>query len=223
MNSITTPTAPRVSVTGGRFSSHATVELFLLTKGLQGSSLSQQDAALASVTPELTAKRFTQLFGGTPRNERPRTREHSIICINQVSQPYAPRAPGEPGVLFFFPSIVRLEDDYMSFQLFIDMSPPKASSEKRCYRYLGKYSKVPTTDPTVNVDEWSTLPTNVSAVSLSHDRFFLLLTFCVSCSSALPGPCAYSAPMCAPSMLESLYAMHVHKASRPHRMRSMHG
>lgn len=221
MNSIAT--APHVSATGGRFSSHAAVELFLLTKGLQGSSLSQQDAALASVTPNLTAKRFTELFGGSPRKERPQSREFDIICVNQVLQPYAPHTPGEPGVVFIFPSIVRADDDYIFFHLFANISAPKTSFEERRYRYLGLYTKVPTTDPTVNVDEWSTLPANVSALSLSHDRFFLLLIFCVSCSSALPGPCVYSALMCAPSMLESLYAMHVRKASRPHRMRSMHG
>ena len=99
-----------------------------LLEGLRGSSLSQEDAALASVTPELTTKRFTQLFGGTPRNERPRSREYNIICATQAPQPYAPRAPGEPGVLFIFPSIVRLENNYMSFHLFI-----KTSSEERHY------------------------------------------------------------------------------------------
>jgi hypothetical protein len=209
-----------------RFSCHVLVQHFLFLKGLRGSSLSQQDAALASVTPELTTKRFTQLFGGTPRNERPRSREYNIICVSQVPQPYAPRAPGEPGVLFTFPSIVRLEDDYMSFHLFIDMSPPKTSPGERRYRYLGMYTKVPTTNPTVEVDEWLALPIKVSAVSVSHDRFFLLLTFCLSCSSILLGRCAYSAPlcpMCAPSVRESLFAIHVRMVTRPHRMRSMPG
>jgi len=147
-----------------------------LLEGLRGSSLSQQDAALASVTPELTTKRFTQLFGGTPRNERPRSREYNIICVTQVPQPYAPRAPGEPGVLFIFPSIVRLEDDYMSFHLFIE-----TSSKERRYRYLGIYTKVPPkvpTDTRVKAGEWLTLPMEVSAVSsavsLSCDSFVFL-------------------------------------------------
>jgi hypothetical protein len=143
-----------------------------LLEGLRGSSLSQEDAALASVTPELTTKRFTQLFGGTPRNERPWSREYNIICATQAPQPYAPRAPGEPGVLFIFPSIVRSEDDYMSFHLFIE-----TSSEERRYRYLGNYTKVPPkvpTDTRVKVGEWLTLPTEVSAVSLSRDSFVFL-------------------------------------------------
>jgi hypothetical protein len=143
-----------------------------LLEGLRRSSLSEEDAALASVTPELTTKRFTQLFGGTPRNERPRSREYNIICVTQVPQPYAPRAPGEPGVLFIFPSIVRLEDDYMSFHLFIE-----TSSEERRYRYLGIYTKVPPkvpTDTTVKVGEWLTLPMKV-AQSPSH---VTVLFFC---------------------------------------------
>ena len=75
VNSI--PTGPRVSVTRHtspceghhRFSCHALVQHFLFLEGLRGSLLSQEDAALASVTPELTTKCFTQLFGGAPRNE----------------------------------------------------------------------------------------------------------------------------------------------------------
>ena len=61
----------------------------------------------------------------------------------------------------------------MSFHLFIDMSPPKALSKGRRYQYLGNYTKVPTIDPTVEVDEWLTLPIKVSAVSLSQQVFFI--------------------------------------------------
>jgi len=107
----------------------------------------------------------------------------------------------------------------MSFHLFI-----KTLSEERCYWYLSIYTKVPTTNTTVEVGEWPTLLMKVSTVSLSHDRFVLLLTFCVSCSSILPGRCTYTAPlcpMCTPFMWESLYTIHIRMVTCPHWMRLM--
>jgi len=156
-----------------RFCSRAAVELFLRENGVEGSSLTPQDAALADATPDVTQKRFTVLFGGYPEHERPRSREQNIVCLNPVAQPYGPNSPGESGLMFLPPATVRFEDNYTSFHVFANMSPPRtqAPTRDRTYRYLGTYTKVPTIRTTVEVDEWLGLPTWVSrSLPLSHTK-----------------------------------------------------
>jgi hypothetical protein len=147
-----------------RFCSRAAVELFIREIGVEASSplLTPQDAALADAMPDLLQKRFTALFGGSPEHERPNSHDRNIVCINPVAHPYAPRSPGESGLLFFPPGVVRFEDNYPSFHVFVNMSPPKTWARERRYRYFGTYTKVPTIRTTVEVDEWLSLPIRVS-------------------------------------------------------------
>ena len=163
-----------------RFCSRAAVELFIRENGVEATSslLTPQDAALVVATPDLLQKRFTALFGGNPEHERPNSHERNIICINSVAQPYAPRSPGESGLLFFAPGVVRFEDNYPSFHVFVNMSPPKTPARERIYRYFGTYTKVPTIRTTVEVDEWLSLPIRVS-------RSFIINSH-AQCSWCLP-------------------------------------
>ena len=154
-----------------RFCSRAAVELFLRENGVEASSsssssssLTLQDAALADTTPAVIRKRFIELFGGNPDNERPRSRERNIVCLNPVAQPYGPTSPGQSGLLLLPPATVRSEDMYTSFHVFVNTLPPmtRVSLGDRRYRYLGTYTKVPIIRTTLEVDEWLSLPYSVS-------------------------------------------------------------
>ena len=218
-----------------RFCSRAAAELFIRESGVEASSLTPQDAALADATPDVFHRRFTELFGGSPEHERPASRERNIVCINPVAHPYGPSSPGKSGLLFLAPGIVRLEDNYTSFHVFINMSPPMTRARDRRYRYLGAYTKVPTIRTTVEVDEWLSLPIRVSrSLPLSRTGQGFCLGVCKSypvhislaCSAVLPGRGASSVmyrPACVPCMRGSVYARRVRRVPRPHQMRSMRG
>ena len=154
-----------------RFCSRAAAELFIRENGVETSLLTPRDAALADATPDVLHRRFTELFGGSAEHERPASRERNIVCINPVAQPYGPSSPGESGLLFSAPGIVRFEDNYASFHVFVNMSPPMTHTRDRRYRYLGAYTKVPIIRTTVEVAEWLSLPNRVSRrLPLSRTR-----------------------------------------------------
>jgi hypothetical protein len=157
-----------------RFRSRAAAELFLRENGLDpaASSLSPQDIALADATPTVTSRQFTELFGGNPHAERPPSRgARNILCFNLLTQPYGPRSPGEPGLMFISPGVVHHEDNYPSFHVFINVSPLNAPQGKRGYRYLGAYRKVPMTRTTLEAEDWLSLPIRVSAsLSYTHTK-----------------------------------------------------
>ena len=217
-----------------RFCSCAAVELFIRESGVEvPSSLTPQDAALVDATPDLHYKRFAALFGGNVEHERPYSHERNIVCINPVAQPYAPRSPGESGLLFFAPGVVRFEDNYPSFHVFVNMSPPKTQARERRYRYFGTYAKVPIIRTTVEVDEWLGLPIRVSrslTFSCTRQMVFakvIRLTPHFVCTSAvLRGHGASSPthrPACVPCTREWAYARCVRRVPRHRQMRSMRG
>jgi len=105
------------------------------------------------------------LFGGNPSWERqPRTvsgRGYNSLCVNRIAQPYAPSFPGEPGLLFLAPNVIRLEDKCETFPMFLQTSSTSATrrpDRKTLFRYLGTYTKVPITRTTLELDEWLSLP-----------------------------------------------------------------
>jgi hypothetical protein len=152
-----------------RFGSRDAVDAFLRENGIEPSSqLKPQDAALADATPDLQSARFSALFGGAPRHERPRSRVQNILCLDPVVQAYAPSSPGEPGVLFIAPRTILSEDEHPSFRVFTNVSPPHTSYMKRRYQYCGDYVKVPIASTTVEVEDWLNLPIRVSNVKITN-------------------------------------------------------
>jgi len=61
-------------------------------------------------------------------------------------------------VIFFVPGTILFEDNYPSFHIFLNLSPPMTRCILRKYRYLGEYSKHPITSTTVEGEEWLGLP-----------------------------------------------------------------
>src|SRR5712672_3920337 len=107
-----------------RFCSRDSVESFFHDQNLDTSPLTPHDHVRAWMTPDVTFPRFTALFGGHPRHERPRSVPRNILCLNRKSQPYAPISPGETGLLLVIPNTTLLEDNYNAFHIFVHMSPP---------------------------------------------------------------------------------------------------
>ncbi|KAH9953373.1 hypothetical protein BC827DRAFT_1248877 [Russula dissimulans] len=146
------------SVGNRRFCSHDSVKYFFHEEDLDVSPLTPQDHVLSWMTPDVTSTRFTALFGGFPKEERPRSRLRNILCFNPEAQPYAPTLPGETGLLLVMPNTVLLEDKCDAFHIFINMSPPSAPNVECSFRYFGTYTKVPVTRTTLEADEWRSLP-----------------------------------------------------------------
>jgi uncharacterized protein DUF6697 len=148
-----------------RFCSRDARKRILREAGVDMSSLTVEDHALALRTPDITSQRFTALFGGLPSHERPQSREKNVICVNQDAQPYAPSSPGESGLLFTLSDRVLLEDTRETFHLFLSRDPRQRSSSRAPQlRYLGTYKKVPTIHATVEPEEWLGLSTEVGEI-----------------------------------------------------------
>ncbi|KAH9953372.1 hypothetical protein BC827DRAFT_1159281 [Russula dissimulans] len=145
-----------------RFCNPVAVRTFFCKKGLNVPPSIPRGYTLASVTPEVTSKSFTALFGGRPIHERPLARskkegKKEILCLNRKAQPYAPTSPGEAGLLLVIPNTFLLEDDFGAFHVFMNMSLAHTADGEKYFRYFGTYTKVPTTRTTLGVDEWRSL------------------------------------------------------------------
>lgn len=142
--------------------------------GLFDRRLAPLEAAWAIKTPNIPWSAFTRTFGGSPFAERPmadkvKAYAGSFLCTNKVSQPFAPRHVGEPGVILFPPGMVLLEDTKETFHVLVDPSMGRRTE----LRYYGTYTKVHTME--VQPDEWHALPTpcwfrriRKSAAAMSH-------------------------------------------------------
>ncbi|KAH9037177.1 hypothetical protein EDB84DRAFT_1481722 [Lactarius hengduanensis] len=128
--------------------------------GLFDRRLAPLEAAWAIKTPNIPWSAFTRTFGGSPFSERPaadkvKAYAGSFLCTNKVSQPFAPRHVGEPGVILFPPGMVLLEDTKEAFHVLVDPSMGRRTE----LRYYGTYTKVHTGTMEVQPDEWHALPT----------------------------------------------------------------
>ncbi|KAH9179172.1 hypothetical protein EDB89DRAFT_1925759 [Lactarius sanguifluus] len=126
--------------------------------GLFDHQLAPLESAWAIKTPNISWFAFTRTFGGSPFSERPtadriKAYAGSFLCTNKISQPFAPRHVGEPGVILFPPGMVLLEDTKETFHVLVDPSMGRRSE----LRYYGTYTKVHTME--VQPDEWHALPT----------------------------------------------------------------
>ncbi|KAI9465566.1 hypothetical protein BJY52DRAFT_592554 [Lactarius psammicola] len=127
--------------------------------GLCDHQLTPQEAAWVGNTPNIPWKAFSRAFGVPLYSERPIIRKvpaykGSFICTNIVTQPFAPRHVGEPGVILFPPDAILLEESKDTFHVLVDPSPQKRTE----LQYCGIYTKVNTPDMEVQIDEWHALP-----------------------------------------------------------------
>ncbi|KAH9042190.1 hypothetical protein EDB85DRAFT_1918472 [Lactarius pseudohatsudake] len=102
--------------------------------GLFDRRLTPLEAAWAIKTPNIPWLAFTRTFGGS-----------LFLCTNKVSQPFAPRHVGEPGVILFPPGMVLLENTKETFHVLVDPS-------------MGRRTEL-------RLTEWHALPTLVSSFS----------------------------------------------------------
>jgi len=133
-------------------------------------AITPADLDLANRTPTISAPSFRTLFGGDSYHERPQSRDLGILCLNRKSQPYAPRSPGDSGLVFIFPDAVLLEDTCENFPLFLNMDPNLSRTKKntKLIRYLGTYTKVPIVHAKVEQEEWKSLPVDCRNTLLSR-------------------------------------------------------
>jgi hypothetical protein len=136
------------------------VASFFRDEGLNPYSLTPEEAAQASKTPDLTAKSFTDVFGSSPFYERRSPDVGNFVCINRSLQFYGPSSPGLPGLLFLTSNTVPLEAPQETFLMFL-LVKAKLKPIRR-YRYLGTYTRVPVARTTLGADEWAALPCSVS-------------------------------------------------------------
>jgi hypothetical protein len=142
--------------------------------------MTQESLDLDKNTPDISIQSFKSLFGGDATQERPRSK-WGIVCVNMDAQPYAPRSPGESGLLFIYPDVALLEDTCEHFHLFLNKKKSKDMKLMRGVaqvRYIGTYTKVPiqVVRAEVRPDEWLRLPSAVRNIST-----FLPSTLLVSC------------------------------------------
>ena len=137
--------------------------------GLGDHQLTPQEADCAGKTPDIPWRTFTRVFGGWLYAERPKGRRlpgydaGNFLCANNVSQPFAPKHIGEPGVMFFAPGTALLEDTSETFHLLVDSSVRGTKrGTKTKLRYHGIYTKVHTPYMEVQIDDWYALPNQVS-------------------------------------------------------------
>jgi hypothetical protein len=143
-----------------RLCSGLAVASFFHDEGIKPYSLTPQEAAEASKTPDLTVKCFTKVFGGSPVFERRFRDDENFVCINNSLQFYGPSSPGLPGLLFFASNTIPLDAPQGTFLMFL-LIKAKSSRVAR-YRYLGTYTRVPVARTTFGADEWAALPSSVS-------------------------------------------------------------
>ncbi|KAF8268675.1 hypothetical protein EI94DRAFT_1126106 [Lactarius quietus] len=130
------------------------------TSGLDDYQLAPQEAACARMTPNIPWLTFTRIFGGILFSERPICRKirgydtGNFICTDNITQPFAPKRIGEPGVILFAPGIKLLEDVMDTFHVLIN-SP--AGPKKTRLRYCGKYTKVRAPCMEVSRTDWLSL------------------------------------------------------------------
>ncbi|KAI0253226.1 hypothetical protein BJV78DRAFT_1195128 [Lactifluus subvellereus] len=152
-----------------RLCSGAAVELFLREQGLGSYSLTPQEAAQASQTPDINGRCFTKTFGGNPVHERPNLPDGNIVLVNPQVQIYAPDSLGKPGLLFLTSNTIPIEFTRETFHIFLTVSGPISMVNR--HRYLGTYTRVPILRTTLGVDEWSALPPSVSNLDFCVHRW----------------------------------------------------
>ena len=173
-----------------RFHSRDSRNLLLREAGVDLSTATTLD--LATMAPDITARSFCALFGGSTYLERPQSRERNILCINKDAQPYAPHSPGQSGLVFVLPGGALLEDTYENFHLFLNMNPTLSRSHggrSEQIRYIGTYTKVPIVHATVEPRERLSLPYTVSGIFQPFLPSALLvgLFLMAHCSVVAPG------------------------------------
>jgi hypothetical protein len=162
-----------------RGNSHAAI---FRAVGLRDRKLEPQEANCARRTPKISWMNFCKMFGAGLHCERGKAVIAAVgydaagdfLCTSIVAQPFAPIRIGGAGVILSSPGATL----HNRFHVFMDPSP----NGRRTLRYCGIYTTAH--DPMeVQVDEWHSLPTQVS--TSPHPRPGVLVTtmFC-------------SAPMC---------------------------
>jgi hypothetical protein len=95
---------------GNRFCTRAARDLLLREADDHPSvAMTPEERDLVAITPDVTALSFSNLFGGSSYNERPKSGKWGILCVNRDAQPYAPHSPGASGLVFINPDAVLLK------------------------------------------------------------------------------------------------------------------
>ncbi|KAI0297561.1 hypothetical protein B0F90DRAFT_1738100 [Multifurca ochricompacta] len=127
--------------------------------GLNNYPLTPSEASRASRTPNMSWRTFSKVFGGTLMAERPCCRRvegyGNFLCTNNMAQPFAPRFPGEPGVILYFQDADTVETTNEMFHLLV--SPSAARADCSLLRYSGIYTRVPLRHTALGADEWLSL------------------------------------------------------------------
>jgi hypothetical protein len=128
-------------------------------KGLTPLALTRDEAARAKRTPRISWSSFIKL-GACKKSEWvicemiPGSGYKRFLCASPVAQPYAPMAPGKPGILIRLPDAVwtaRDRDDDRIFQVF-------SRTDDDLLLYCGEYATVP--DVQIDLD-WFDVPHKV--------------------------------------------------------------
>ena len=165
---------PPHALAGNRFYSREARISLLREAGVRHLVLmTPEDIHLVRKSRTIAAQSFRDLFGGDSYHERPHSKERNILCVNRAAQPYAPRSPGESGLVFKYPDDVLLGDKCEVFHLFLNLDPKRSrTGAEICY--IGTYSKVPIVHAIVEPGEWESLPLEVSGIPL-----LLLVSLCL--------------------------------------------
>jgi hypothetical protein len=200
-----------------RFHTPVARELLLREAGVPPSmAMTPEDHDLVAITPDFNSRTFTNLFGGSSYNERPKSGVCDTLCINTGSQPYAPQSPGASGLVFLYPDAVVPEDTCETFLLFFNMNPKQSRTNERQIRYLGTYTKVPFVPATVEPEEWLSLPVGASEKfpALPAVRLFLM----AHCSVVKNGYIVFILQRELMCVQEYLYANRVRVGPHPQQM-----
>jgi hypothetical protein len=126
--------------------------------------MTSEDVNLVTSTSYITAQSFCNLIRGDSYAERPWSKEKNVLCVNRVSQPNAPRSPGEPVLVFVYSGAVQMEDTCKTFYVFLNKNLKLSRTDVPAIRYIGTYTKVPIVYAIVEPKEWQSLQGEVSGI-----------------------------------------------------------
>lgn len=131
--------------------------------------LTRDEMIRARETRAIPRHTFSKNFGGTWKSEWPGCTRipgyKNFLCVDINAQPFAPTAPGKPGLIFRFPTTVPTPlDDGDTFHLFLVRGG--------LLHYQGDYVR-PRLRVEVEFNHWNDLSHDVSVQSLSACQLIL--------------------------------------------------
>ncbi|KAI0275195.1 hypothetical protein BC834DRAFT_36689 [Gloeopeniophorella convolvens] len=137
----------------------------LRDSGVPSYMLTDSEMRWTRDTLEISWPGFAGVFGGKEGAEVQHCNKiegyDNFLCLNQVKQPYAPAAPGEPGLLLLAPFAA----DGVDFEEILNtfVAPRLYSfkqSNKPLLQYHGTYIRVSLSRTLLTAEEWQALPGN---------------------------------------------------------------